>query len=689
MFDHDLVLKANELFLVGRSEDTDGITEAGLYLRDTRFLDRFRLAIDGASMCVLSVNTSDGRCATINLANHASHRLDAARHTIGIEQRIELDQTLRVTLKIQNFGQSPISFTMALEMAADFRDMFEVRGWDAKRHGTLQPADLYNDSICLSIVGPGDLVETSTITLDPPPTGVTPGKPGEATAVYEVALDPAEAQQFVIVCTPDSADNRPVGGIAVTETGPGFAFWSNNAELQQLIDRGDSDLLLLQTTFPDGTMPAAGIPWFVAPFGRDSLIVSLQTMHAYPQRIASTLRVLAALQGAKVDEFTEEQPGKILHEVRYGELARTGQIPQTPYYGSIDSTPLFVMTFAQHYLWHRDETVWDDLIDTVRRALTWIETYGDLDGDGLIEFKGTAPDHAHIAQQGWKDSWDSLNHPDGSPVTGPIALVEVQGYVYAAYATLSEAAALHGDAAWSRELRQHAKRVRRVVEDSFWLEDEGFYAQALDGKKQPVAAISSNPGHLLFCELPSPERAERVVDRMMQPDLYGGWGIRTLGSSMATYNPMSYHNGSIWPHDTSLAMTGFRHYGQDAAAIQLAIGLVALGYFTPESRLAELYCGYEIDGHEDGPVDYPVSCKPQAWAAGSVHLVVRTLLGLKPDFKNKRMVVDPFLPPQFEAISAAGLAAFGKRFDLGVQVQDEHYEVMPLGDVEIVVAVGD
>jgi glycogen debranching enzyme len=375
--------------------------------------------------------------------------------------------------------------------------------------------------------------------------------------------------------------------------------------------------------------------------------------------------------------------------MRFGELARSGQIPHTPYFGSIDSTPLFVFTFAQHYLWHRDERLWTDLIESVKQAIAWIGTYGDLDGDSLIEFLGTQSEPTHISQQGWKDSHDSLHHVDGSEVEGPIALVEVQGYVFAAYSKLAEAARIHGDNTWASELSQKAERVRTAVEDSFWIESEGFYAQALDGRKRRVEAISSNPGHLLFCGLPSPERAARVGERLMQDDLYAGWGIRTLSSAMPTYNPMSYHNGSIWPHDTSLTMWGLREYGIDTPAIQLAVGLVTLGFFSPQSRLAELYCGWPLDGHEDGPVNYPVSCIPQAWAAASAHLMLRTLLGIKPDFDAGTIHIDPFLPEQFDAISVANLAAFGNTYDLAVHVHEDHYHVSPEGNVTVIVAGGE
>jgi glycogen debranching enzyme len=396
-------------------------------------------------------------------------------------------------------------------------------------------------------------------------------------------------------------------------------------------------------------------------------------MHAYPARIASKLRVLAALQATEEDPWREAQPGKILHEMRYGDMARTGQVPHTPYYGSIDSTPLFVMVFAEHYLWHRDDALFDELEANVRRALEWIERYGDLDGDGLIEFSGMQQDQSHISQQGWKDSHDSLHFADGSEVEGPIALVEVQGYVYAAYAWLAEAARLRGDDRWAGELQAKADQVRQAVERAFWMEEPGYYAQALDGQKRQVDAVTSNPGHLLYCGLPSAERATRVAERMARPDLNSGWGIRTLSSEMATYNPMSYHNGSVWPHDYSLAMAGLSSSGHDALAHELAMALLALAESAGDFRLAELYCGFSPTEDLPGPVAYPVSCIPQAWAAGAGTLALRTLLGLRPNPVNRRLEASPHLPDDWPSLSVSGLSAFGDRLRVSVHREGDGY----------------
>jgi glycogen debranching enzyme len=687
MFDHDLNLKGNELFLVGRSHDRTGMAEAGLYLRDTRFLSVCRIEVNNVRPQTLGVRTGEGRRATISLTNPENDVFATGPHTIAIEERVELSDKMTLTLVIENYTREAADLRITLDLKSDFLDMFAVRGWPGTNFGTIHPVDLTGPGVSLTYTAVDGSTLATNVSATPAPDLLESPAPGMAALTWDITVPPRGQHTIRIAIAPDPGDGRPVSPPEKHENA--FLFWTSGADLQAFVDQAMTDLDLLQTTFPEGLIPAAGLPWYIAPFGRDSLIVALQTMHVYPGRIANTLRLLATHQGTKIDAFREEQPGKILHEMRYGELARSGQVPHSPYFGSIDSTPLFVMTFAQYVLWHRDEAIWRDLRPNVERALEWIETYGDLDGDGLIEFMGRQSDPTHISQQGWKDSHDSLHHADGSEVEGPIALVEVQGYVFAAYAWLAEAARQMGDNAWADALQVKADTIREVVESQFWIEREGYYAQALDGQKRRVDAISSNPGHLLFCALPSPERAALVAERIMMGDLYAGWGIRTLSSAMATYNPMSYHNGSIWPHDTSLAMWGLREYGFDIQAIQLAMGLVSLGYFAKDHQIAELYCGWPQEDHQDGPVDYPVSCIPQAWAAASAHLVIRTLLGIRPDFRNQLINVEPLLPEDFDAISVANLAAFGKLYDLTASAHDDHYHVHAEGDVDIVAAGGD
>lgn len=680
MLDLDLMLKCNELCVVGMNRLRDTAGQAGLFVRDTRFLSDFSIRLSETDLQLLDLQSPAPDRAIITRTNPRLGAPDDGPEpeTVLLRVEVSLDTALTVALTVRNYGRDAIEERLEVDLAADFRDMFDVRGWTPNARAEPIPAEVSASRVVLGARGADGQVVSTEVT-SAPGAGVTARQDGDAssaTLAWPVALAPGQETSVELRIAP-----RPIGPPLVSPSPDAPEFASRvtvrapSSLFNDFISRCDADLALLQTSFPEGSVPAAGIPWYIAPFGRDSLIVALQTMHAYPERVASTLRLLAALQATEDDPWREAKPGKILHEMRYGDLARTGQIPHTPYYGSIDSTPLFVMVFAQHWLWHRDDALFDDLADHVRRALSWIEEHGDLDGDGLIEFTGQQQDFAHISQQGWKDSHDSLHFADGREVEGPIALVEAQGYVFAAYRWLADAARLRGDGAWADELSAKAERMRAAVEERFWMEEPGTYAQALDGNKQQVDAISSNPGHLLYCGLPSPERAARVADRLGRSDMNSGWGLRTLSAEMATYNPMSYHNGSIWPHDMSLAMAGLRDYGHVELARDFAMALVTLASKASDLRLAELYCGFPPSDDVPAPVNYPVSCSPQAWAAASGMLSLRTLLGLEPDPERRTLTVEPDLPVDWASISVTGLHAFGSFIDIEVERAAGGYDV--------------
>jgi glycogen debranching enzyme len=674
----DLMLKNNELCLFGRPQSRSGMDESGLFVRDTRFLSRFETQILGKALEVLDLRQADP--ATVELSAAAPELfLPAAEgaetrrlqgQSIFVEQRIWLTDVLHVRTRITNFDGQPQTLPLEIDLGVDFRDMFDVRGMVPRQRPTLSEPLVTNDEIAFGATGTDGARLATSVTLDPAPgtieTSFDLESGGDVALSWPLSLAHGESATVELTIVPKPA-GAPLVAAPTDGENPAFRprlrITSADSALDAFVHQCDADLALLYTSFPEGDIPAAGIPWFIAPFGRDSLIVALQTMHVYPDRAASTLRVLAALQGTKDDPWREEEPGKIPHEMRYGDMARSGQAPHSPYFGSVDSTPLFVMTFAEYDRWHDDDALYDELLPNVRRALEWIETRGDLDGDGLLEFGAKANDAVHITQQGWKDSFDSLHFADGREVKGPIALAEVQGYLYAAYAGLAEAVRRRGDATWADELAAKAERVRTTVEDRYWMEDAGFYAQALDGQKRPVDAISSNPGHLLFCGLPSPERAARVAAILLSPELNCGWGVRTLATSTATYNPLSYHNGSIWPHDSSLAMAGLAAYGFPEQAATLARGLVDLSTFAPKQRLAELYCGFpQLPGRP--PVNYPVSCIPQAWAAGAGLLAVRALLGLKPDAESRTVQPTGEPPASLVPLTVDGVSAFGKTFSI-------------------------
>jgi glycogen debranching enzyme len=719
----DLVLKHNELYLAGEDTcDSSRERATGLYLRDTRFLNFWDLRVNGAPLEPLEVRVLGPDRAVVVGANRAL-AADGQRITepvlpltVAVEQHVELGADLRVRIVLSNYSGRVLRLSLSLEIGGDFRDLFDIRGFPHRERGGnyISPMQL-PDGLALGYAdrsgattrllvsfsrSPSLMVASAPMDeTEPEPTALLPGldqiseaqpvpSPPHGKAFFDLSLEPRASWELLVTLTPSAADwdsisdaesnhckvdRRGTARIATDH------FWVN-----RIIDRAAADLDMLQTSFRDGTLTAAGVPWFVAPFGRDSLIASLQTLHVAPGRAKETLRTLAALQGRAVDPFREEEPGKILHEMRYGEMARLGDIPHTPYYGTVDATPLFVMLFAETIRWTGDESLYRELLPNVKRALEWIEQWGDRDRDGLVEYTTQSADGVRIVHQGWKDSHDSLHDVDGRSVTGSIALVEVQGYVFAAYRWLADVVAQYGNAQWATELRDRSDRVRRTVEDRFWLPEEGYYAQALDEQKRPVAAISSNPGHLLYCELPSPERGRLVAARLRQPDLDSGWGVRTLAASMVTYNPMSYHNGSVWPHDNSLIAAGLGRYGEIGGLERIASALFTAAEHLPDQRLPELYCGFprNEDAAADGPVPYPVSCSPQAWAAGAAPLLMRAMLGLEADPERGTLRVAPALPDWLSRVRIDGLEALGRRFDLEVTRDGAGYRVQSDGPVE-------
>jgi glycogen debranching enzyme len=709
MLEHNLVLKSDELYLVGNiSTDASGERALGLYLRDTRHLSRFFVTLNDMRPDRLSARVHNATSATVTSTNQLIRFPDGSvlhPHQIALEQHVSLDDGLHVAFVLQNFTRQSLTLALGLEFGADFRDLFDIRGFPRHRRGVAVKPRVEDRSVVLGYRGLDDQVIETTIAFDQTPSiqllraasdssdELIPRLPGfdavnlepapadlpGAVAMFDLHLGPGERWELRTVVTPHPAGNIPIH-VSPARTSPSPAgraeIVTDDPFLNRVLDRADQDLAALMTSFPEGALPAAGIPWYVAPFGRDSLIVGLQTLALAPARAAGTLRVLAALQGTKIDDDTEEEPGKILHEMRYGEMARCHEVPHRPYFGSVDATPLFVWLFAETVAWTADDGLYRDLLPNARRALEWIERYGDRDGDGFVEYSTDRHGAARISNQVWKDSFDSLNDHTGQPVTGLIAAVEVQGYVFAAYARLADVAAAYGDDDWAAALRGKAEAIRDAAEAAFWLEEEGFYAQALDGEKRPVRAVGSNPGHLLACGLPSPERAALVAARLRQPDLDSGWGVRTLSSAAPTYNPMSYHNGSVWPHDNSLIAAGLYRYGQSAAADAIAAALFAAARTYPLDRLPELYCGFaRTGGLDDAPVAYPVSCSPQAWAAGTMPCIVGAMLGLRADIGRRALVVSPALPDWLNDIAVRDLQIHGRTGTLTVRRRDGAYRI--------------
>jgi glycogen debranching enzyme len=686
VLDDNLILKCDELFLVGQAI-TDGSHEsaAGLYLRDTRHLTRFRVTVDGQPLDRLALQPLTTASALIISANAGSSHTTDGEHwlparTLGVEQRVELDSDLHFRVAVQSYNEGVRTATISIEAAADFRDLFDIRGFVVKERGNPLPIEVDRYHVVLGYKGIDGLDAKTFLHFDREPeidvhTSAL-GYPVVRTS-FEAELDGSLPWILTIRVSPRPAEvAEPVAKANLPSPNARPKPWidTDNPNFNRVVKQSLDDLDMLQTSFLEGSAPAAGIPWYVAPFGRDSLITCLQMHYLYPERAIETLRLLSAHQGIRVDDWREEQPGKILHEKRYGELSRTGAIPHSPYYGSVDATPLFVLLFVELVKWTGDSEIYRRFIPHIRRAIDWIEEFGDRDGDGFVEYRSFPPGLGEVMHQGWKDSWDSIHHIDGRAASGNIALVEVQGYVYSAFLGLADLADIQDDSHWADYLRLRADVIRKKVEETFWQEEIGFYAQGLDSDKSPICAVTSNPGHLLFCGLVSDERGEQLANRLSEPDMNSGWGVRTLSTKAVTYNPMSYHNGSVWPHDNSIIAAGLYKYGRRDAGHTIATELFDAAVSQLNDRLPELYCGFPRGQTLDAPVSYPVTCSPQAWAAGSIPLLVRCFLGLEPAAEDGRLVIDPAFPDWLNELTIHNLPFREKVVTLTVRRTRNDYE---------------
>jgi glycogen debranching enzyme len=679
-----LVVKCDDAFFVADHHgDFPELPESefGFYVGGTRFLRSLELSVHGQRPLHLNAAVSDdGRQVAVDLTNpDLSHGdiLVLKGRLLRLARRLVLAPAgLAELLTVESFSPDPHELVVTWHFVADFADVFEVRGMVRERRGDLLPARVEPAAARLSYRGLDGVVRTTTLTFDPHPEKISAGfarhrlliPPGEA-AEIRLTVDTAEGDEPAVACAPPAAEPAPPVRVATASTG--FDEW---------IARAWADLGMLTTRTPHGRIAYAGIPWFVAPFGRDSLITALQHLPFDPDLARGTLRFLAAHQGRRDDEFTDQNPGKILHEYRHGEMAACREIVFIPYYGSVDATPLFLMLVAEYLRWTGDHHLLDELEPAIEAALGWIErseyvTYASRSARGLVN-------------QGWKDSHDAIMHEDGELAAGPITLVEVQGYKYAALRGAADVLEARGRAGSARERRASAARLRERFLRDFWLEDEGYCALALDGDGAPCRVISSNPAHALWTGLIPADRADRVAKRLLGRELFTGWGVRTLGARMRRYNPMSYHNGSVWPHDTAIAAAGLRRCGFTQEFMTLATGLFEAAQYCDGRRLPELFCGFpRVSGY--GPTPYPVACSPQAWAAGVVSQLLGEMLGLEPDARQNRLTFrNPALPEWLPWVEVRGLRLGHSRLDVVVTRGREGAAVEVLerdGDAEIVV----
>jgi glycogen debranching enzyme len=698
-----LVLKHGEAFLVAdRRGDFPAHFEGelGFYRAGTRHLRWLELRLDGARPLLLGAEVgTDNDQILVTLTNADLHGDPPAptpavpRNTIHLERRLVLyDPHLLQTVRVTSFHDRPCQLTLEVMFAADFRDVFEVRGTHRPARGRLLGAVREGGRLHLGYRGLDGVQRTTTLAFEPAPLVVAAHR-----ALYRVTVPPAGSLTIELAVTASSEDARPasapprladaVRSLRTTDArlparAPRIA--SDNETFNALVQRSWLDLNMLLTDTPQGRIPYAGVPWYVAPFGRDSLITAHQLLPWDPEVAAATLRFLAHWQGRGDDAFLDEEPGKILHEYRRGEMANLREIPFLPYYGTVDATPLFLILLADYVRWTGDLALARALWPAARTAVHWLRER--IRRDGWLAYTRRSP--IGLGNQGWKDSEDAVMHADGRLARPPIALVEAQGYAYAAGRAAAEVSALLGDEAAAARLAADADALRAAFNREFWMEAEEFYALALDGDGRACEVISSNPGHCLWTGIVDERRAPSVAKRMLGEDMFSGWGIRTLSARERRYNPMSYHNGSVWPHDNAIAVAGFRRYGLVEPALAVASGLLDASRWFEAARMPELFCGFSrVPDH--GPIAYPVACAPQAWAAGAPLQLLAALAGFEADAVQGRLTLhSPVLPPWLRFVEIHDLRVGGARLDLAISRGRDNASVELLarrGDLEVIV----
>jgi glycogen debranching enzyme len=653
------VLKQGETFGVfDRYGDIQpiGIGEQGLYHAGTRHLSRFELLLGTARPLLLGSGVDeDNLVLTADLSNpdlSDAQRVVVPRGTLhNMRSRLIWGDVCYESIHLHNFGLHAATVSVSIELEADFADMFEVRGVQRTQRGRLRPPLVTESGLTLCYDGLDGIRRMTCIECHPGPHAVSPE--GVEFLFHLDASAHAEVE-LKIACVSESeappAMERFDRGLARAGErmrslrARGCEVTTDNHEFNDWLRRSRSDIHLMVTHTPHGDYPYAGIPWFSTVFGRDGIITALQTLWLDPDIARGVLLYLAATQADTVDRKSDAEPGKIVHEVRRGEMANTGEVPFARYYGSADATPLFVLLAGEYLRRSDDRELCAALWPHVQRALRWIDEFGDVDGDGFVEYRPSPT--GGLTNQGWKDSGDAISCADGALAGGAVALCEVQGYVYGAKRSAAEIADALGLAQAAQELRAQAESLRERFWQAFWDEALGIYVLALDGQKRPCRVLSSNAGQSLFTGIARPDHARRMADVLLGEKLFSGWGIRTLAANERRYNPMSYHNGSIWPHDNSLIALGLARYGMRGAAARLLAAMLDVASFVESHRLPELFCGFPRRAGE-GPILYPLACAPQAWAAGAVFLLLQACLGLNVHAARGEVVFDQSLLPDF------------------------------------------
>ena len=650
-------------------------TEHGVYADDTRFVSYYAIFANGQPWARLTSAATTYFAARIYLSNQpfATEEREVPGGTLALVISRTVSGGIHEDLDVTNYGPMPVRFNLEIAIRCDFADLFEVKSHRFVRRGRIVTAwDAAQRQLCTTYTN-GDFERTFLYCLRK--SGTPPGY-ANGRVVFEIELQPAAA--WHTCCHYELAGRPSERGCYLTETAETEVdrlqhdwqerttqLTSTNEDVYRLYRQSVEDMGALrlhdQDFAPDVWLAAAGVPWFVAVFGRDSLIVSLQNMIVYPGFARGALKALAELQAKEMDDWRDAEPGKIPHEMRTGELAHFGRIPHTPYYGTADATPLYLIVLHEAWKWLGDDALLREYRDVALRCLEWIDHHGDLDGDGFQEYRTRS--RQGYEDMGWKDAGDAVVYPDGSHVPQPKALCELQGYVFDAWMRMAEAFEALGEPERARGLREKGAALQARFEERFWCEDLGCYAYALDPAKRPVRTMASNVGHCLWSGIVNPERAGRVVARFFQPDMWSGWGIRTLSAENPAYNPLSYQRGSVWPHDNGIIALGFKRYGFHAEAARVLRDISEAASYFVSYRLPELYAA--IDRRRGTfPVLYPGANVPQGWAAGSVFHLLQAILGLRADAPRQRLSVDAALPRWLPDLTLRGLRVGRATVDL-------------------------